>query len=134
RLLGVSVAEVQADRYAAALALASRSGQVAVLKGAGTIIADASGRLAVCDRGTPAMGVGGTGDVLAGALGAILARLPPFEASVAAVYLHALAGERAAAADRGLLASELADALPAALASARLEDSRATPRSWGTPG
>jgi NAD(P)H-hydrate epimerase len=119
RLLGATVDEVQADRFAAAVELARRSGQVVVLKGAGTIIADPGGAIAVCDRGTPALGVGGTGDVLAGAVGALLAALPPFEAASAAVYLHALAGELAARSDRGLFASDLADALPLALERVR---------------
>ncbi len=120
RLLGVSAAEVQADRYAAAAAIAERSGQVAVLKGAGTIVAE-PGRLAVCPLGHPALGVAGTGDVLAGAIAAALAAGgPAFEAACAAVLLHAHAGELAARADRGLLASEVADRLPDALHAARL--------------
>lgn len=120
RLLGISTAEVQADRYAAAASLAARSGQVAVLKGAGTIIADPEGRLAVCPLGTPALGVAGTGDVLSGALGAALASgASPFDAACAAVLLHARAGELAARSDRGLLASEVADALPVALERCR---------------
>ncbi|MBC7174181.1 MAG: NAD(P)H-hydrate dehydratase, partial [Polyangiaceae bacterium] len=119
RLLGVEVAEVQADRFAAARALAERSGHVVVLKGAGTVIAEPHGRLAVCSRGTPALGVGGTGDVLAGAIGALLCDLPAFEAAYAGVYLHAVAGELAAASDRGLFASEVADALPRALEAVR---------------
>jgi NAD(P)H-hydrate epimerase len=119
RLLGASVEEVQGDRFAAAAELARRSGQVVALKGAGTVVAAPGGRMAVCDRGTPALGVGGTGDVLAGALGALLCALPPFEATCAGVYLHALAGELAAGSDRGLFASEVADALPWALERAR---------------
>lgn len=120
RLLGTSTAEVQADRYAAAVALAGRSGQVAVLKGAGTIVADPNGRLAVCPFGTPALGVAGTGDVLSGAVGAALASgASPFDAACAAVVLHAHAGELAARSDRGLLASEVADHLPLALDRSR---------------
>lgn len=115
RLLGCSTAEVQADRYAAARALAQRSGQVAVLKGARTVIAAPDGQLRVCGSGTPALGVAGTGDVLSGALAALLVRVPPFVAAWAGVELHARAGELAARADRGLLASEVASALPRAL-------------------
>lgn len=118
RLLGISAAEVQADRYGAAEALAEASGQVVVLKGAGTIVAS-EGRLAVCPLGTPALGVAGTGDVLAGVIGAALAVVDPYEAACAAVLLHARAGELAATTDRGLFAREVADHVPAALRDAR---------------
>jgi ADP-dependent NAD(P)H-hydrate dehydratase / NAD(P)H-hydrate epimerase len=117
RLLGISSARVQADRYAAAEQIARQTGCVTVLKGARSIVADPSGRLRVCPTGTPAMAVGGTGDVLAGAIGALLGQqLPAFDAAIAGVYLHGLAGELAANGDRGLLASELAAALPRAIA------------------
>lgn len=123
-LLGSDSATIQADRYAAATELATRSGQVTLLKGAGTVVAAPAGALWVIDRGTPALGVAGTGDVLSGCVGALLAQLAPAEAAYCGAYLHALAGERAAAAlhgcaDRGLLASEVADALPGALAVCR---------------
>ncbi|MCB9591343.1 MAG: NAD(P)H-hydrate dehydratase [Sandaracinaceae bacterium] len=119
RLLGCTSGEVQADRYASAERLASRTGQVVVLKGAGTIVAEPGGRVAVCPLGTPALGVAGTGDVLAGVLGATLAVASPFEAACAAVVLHARAGELAARADRGLFAREVAAQVPAALTEAR---------------
>ena len=120
RLLGSDAVAVQADRYAAASEIAARSGQVTVLKGAGTIVAHPDGRLRVCGEGTPALGVAGTGDVLAGVLGALLASgLDAFDAAAAGVWLHAKAGEHAAVADRGLLAGEVADALPAVLAGLR---------------
>ncbi|MCA9535805.1 MAG: NAD(P)H-hydrate dehydratase [Myxococcales bacterium] len=119
RLLGVDTREVQADRYGAASELARRSGHVAVLKGAGTVVAAPEGELRVCPYGTPAMGTGGTGDVLAGVVGALLAGgLRPLSAATAGVLLHALAGERAAPGDRGMLASELADAVPHVLRDA----------------
>lgn len=116
RLLGVTSADVQADRYAAASTLAQRTKCVVVLKGARTIIAEPSGRMRVCARGTPAMAVAGSGDVLAGAIAALLVHAEAFDAASAAVYLHAVAGEIAAHTDRGLLASELAAALPRAWA------------------
>ncbi len=117
RLLGISTAAVQVDRYAAAHALAERTGHVAVLKGARTIVAEPGGRMAVIAAGTPALGSGGTGDVLAGATGAMLAGgSEPFDAACAAALAHARAGELAARFDRGLLAHEVADALPRALA------------------
>lgn len=117
RLLGCEVEDIQTDRFEAASELAARSGQVVVLKGAGTIVADPGGKLAVSARGTPALAIGGTGDVLAGVIGALLCSLPPFEAAYAGVHLHAVAGELAAVSDRGLFAGEVADALPRAFAA-----------------
>ena len=118
RLLGTDSGRIQSDRYAAASALAERSGQVVVLKGAGTVVAH-GGHLRVCDAGTPAMGAAGMGDVLSGIAGALLVGRDPFEAATAAVQLHARAGELAAQADCGLLASELAAHLPRALSHCR---------------
>jgi hydroxyethylthiazole kinase-like uncharacterized protein yjeF len=119
RLLGVSTADVQADRYAAATDLAAISGQVTVLKGARTLIAHPDGRGHVCPLDVPALAVAGTGDVLTGVVAALLPGLAPFEAASAAVYLHARAGALAARADRGLFAREVADAVPLALTSCR---------------
>lgn len=115
RLLGRSTAAVQADRYGAARELAARSGQVAVLKGARTVIATPEGALRICRAGTPALGVAGTGDVLAGVLSALVARERAHAAAWAGVLIHALAGEIAAESDRGMLASEVAHAIPRAL-------------------
>lgn len=129
RLLGTTSEAVQANRYAAATELGARSGQVVVLKGAGTIVASPGGRLRVCGRGTPAMATAGTGDVLSGAVAAALVGIDDVEgaanAASAMVILHALAGERAARADRGLLASELAHHLPLALRIMLVADSLA---------
>ncbi|MEZ4247752.1 MAG: NAD(P)H-hydrate dehydratase [Polyangiales bacterium] len=121
RLLGIATEVVQHDRYAAATTLATQSGQVAILKGAGSVIAAPDGRLRVVSAGTPALGVAGTGDVLAGLVGALLAEgLDAFDAAWAAAHLHARAGELAAGGrDRGLLAREVADALPTALETLR---------------
>jgi len=108
RLLKCSVGEVQVDRPAAARALAQRYGCVALLKGAGTLVAAPDGRLALCDRGHPAMASAGLGDVLAGVLGALLAQqLAPFEAACLGAWLHAAAGERLGPLGRGLAASDL---------------------------
>jgi hydroxyethylthiazole kinase-like uncharacterized protein yjeF len=121
RLLGGNVASVEADRYGAAAQLAERYGAVVVLKGARTVIAAPDGRLAVCAAGGPILGVGGTGDVLTGALGALLASrsAPPFETACAAVYVHARAADLAVerGQTRGLFASELADGLPGAFSA-----------------
>lgn len=112
RLLDASVAEVQADRPAAARKLAGRYGCTVLLKGAGTLIADRDGRLALCSRGHPAMASAGLGDVLAGVAGALLAQgLAPFDAACLAVWLHAVAGENTGEGGRGLAAADLIPAI-----------------------
>jgi NAD(P)H-hydrate epimerase len=112
RLLGITSAEVQADRPAAARALALRYQAVCVLKGAGTLVADAAGQLLLCERGHPAMAGAGLGDVLAGLIGALLAQgLPAMAAASLAVWLHASAGERLAEQGCGLAASDLCAAI-----------------------
>lgn len=112
RLLGVDTRAVQHDRPAAARALAARFAAVAVLKGSGTVIASPDGRIAINPTGNAALATGGTGDVLGGIIGALLAqRLPPFEAAAAGVYLHGLAADTLTAqgdGPAGLSASELA--------------------------
>lgn len=119
RLLGRSTREVQEDRYATAAELASRTGQVAVLKGARSIVALPDGRMHVCRRGSPALAVAGTGDILCGITAARLAVSEPGLAASVAVCLHALSGELASVADRGLFAREVADALGQALSRCR---------------
>jgi hydroxyethylthiazole kinase-like uncharacterized protein yjeF len=112
RLLDTSVADVQADRPAAARMLAGRYGCTVLLKGAGSLIADRDGRLALCDRGHPAMASAGLGDVLAGVAGALLAQgLVPFDAACLAVWLHAVAGENTGEGGRGLAAADLIPAI-----------------------
>lgn len=108
RLLGRATADVQADRPAAAGALAERFGAVAVLKGAGTLIADGHGGLWVSTAGNPGMAVGGMGDLLTGTIAGLLAQgIDPDTAAVAGVCLHGRAADRAAAGgERGLLPSD----------------------------
>jgi NAD(P)H-hydrate epimerase len=135
RLLGVSIAEIQADRFAAAGAIAQRYGGVCVLKGSGTLIATAMDGVSaeregvpagtnagavsapsqsepsmwLCDRGNPGMATGGTGDVLTGVIASLLAQgLSPIEAARLGVWAHASAGDRVAASgERGSIASDL---------------------------
>lgn len=108
RLLKCTTAEVQADRPRAARELARRYGCTVLLKGAGSLVAAVDGRLALCDRGHPAMASAGLGDVLAGVAGALLAQgMAPFEAACLAVWLHAVAGERNGELGRGLAAADL---------------------------
>jgi hydroxyethylthiazole kinase-like uncharacterized protein yjeF len=101
------------DRVAAARALAAELTVTVLLKGHRTIVATPDGRAYANPTGTPALATGGTGDVLAGLLGSLLAAgLAPERAAVAAAYLHGLAGQ--AAAQRGAVtATEVAEALRA---------------------
>ncbi|MDF2488512.1 MAG: nnr [Pseudomonas sp.] len=108
RLLGVSTEAVQADRPGAARKLARKYASVCVLKGAGTLVADPAGRLALCSRGHPAMAGAGLGDVLTGVLAALLAQgLADWDAACLGVWLHACAGERLGVNGRGLAAGDL---------------------------
>lgn len=108
RLLGVSTEAVQADRPGAARKLARRYASICVLKGAGTLVADPAGQLALCGRGHPAMAGAGLGDVLTGVLAALLAQgLDAWSAACLGVWLHACAGERLGVKGRGLAASDL---------------------------
>ncbi|MEX3934642.1 NAD(P)H-hydrate dehydratase [Paraburkholderia phymatum] len=112
RLLGTDAKAVQSDRLGAARALAARYSSVVVLKGTGTVIAAPDGRVAVNPTGNAALATGGTGDVLGGLIGALLAqRLPRYEAALAGVYLHGLAADALTARGEGpagLTAGELA--------------------------
>lgn len=110
RLLESSIANVEADRFAAARTLAKRFNAVVVLKGAGTLIADVDGRLDVCPWGNPGMAAGGMGDLLTGIIAALLGQgCTAWEAACLGVALHARAGDCAAAqgGERGLLPSDL---------------------------
>jgi NAD(P)H-hydrate epimerase len=112
RLLGISTAEVQADRPAAAHALSKKYTAVVILKGAGSLIASPDGRLALCHQGHPAMAAAGLGDVLAGLVGALLAQgMDAFDAACLAVWLHANAGAQEGKSGRGLAASDLIPAI-----------------------
>ena len=111
RLLGCSAAQVQADRLAAARRLATDFGAVVVLKGVGSVIARPDGLVAINVTGGPALATAGTGDVLAGLCGALLAQhWPAWEAALGAVWLHGAAADSLV--DQGigpvgLVASEL---------------------------
>jgi hydroxyethylthiazole kinase-like uncharacterized protein yjeF len=124
-----------AARVAAARDAAQRWGQVVVLKGAGTVIAAPDGSVAIAPFENPALASGGTGDVLAGTIGALLAQgLEPFAAARLGVYLHGLAGEgvRERFGDAGLLASDLPDGI--ALARKRLAAAAERRRARGRLG
>lgn len=97
RLLDSTVPAVQADRLASARALARRVDGVAVLKGAGSVIAEPAGVRGICAHGNPGMASAGMGDVLSGVIGALLAQgHGPAAAAALGTCLHSLAGDRAA--------------------------------------
>jgi NAD(P)H-hydrate epimerase len=101
-----------ANRRAVAVESAAQWGHVVVLKGARTVIAASDGRAAVAPFENPSLASGGTGDVLSGTIGSLLAQgVAPYEAACAGVHLHGLAGEavRDRFGDAGLLASDLPD-------------------------
>jgi len=117
RLAGTDTGTVQADRIGTAERYAREHGVVVVLKGAGTVVA-ASGEPAHIDTyHVVALATGGTGDVLAGLIGSLLAQgLPAGDAAIAGVTIHAQAGlmVQARRGRAGALASDLIDSLPAA--------------------
>jgi NAD(P)H-hydrate epimerase len=118
RLLGVPTAQVVADPERAALALAERSGATVVLKGFRSLLASPQGRLARVLAGNPGMASGGTGDVLTGAIGALLARgLSAWDAAAAGAFLHGLSGDlaRERVGEEALVASDVAESLGEAL-------------------
>ena len=94
RLLGISTAEVQSDRIVHARALAAATGAIVVLKGARTVVAAPDGQAYINPIACSALATAGSGDVLTGVTGALLARrVDPLTAAQVAVYLHGAAGE-----------------------------------------
>ena len=118
RLLGCFAKDIQQDRVGAAQKIARKYGAVTVLKGCGTVVAHPSGRYAICPLGNPGMATAGSGDVLTGVIGAMLAQgLDTWDAALAGVVAHAGAGDLAAEqiGQRGLMASDITSFLPAVL-------------------
>lgn len=115
RLAGISTAEVQRDRIGLALSYAVEQGVILVLKGAHTVIATPEGQAYINITGHPGMGTGGAGDVLTGIISGLLAQgLEADQAAAFGVYLHGLAGERAARKRNhpsALIAGDIIDAL-----------------------
>ncbi|MBM3138777.1 MAG: NAD(P)H-hydrate dehydratase [Chloroflexi bacterium] len=115
RLTGRAVAEVQADRLATATAFARERGSVVVLKGACTIVAAPDGRARISGAANAMLAHAGTGDVLAGLVGGLIAQgMAPYEAASAGVWLHAEAGRLVAEAygTAAGIAQDLLRALP----------------------
>jgi hydroxyethylthiazole kinase-like uncharacterized protein yjeF len=117
RLLGVTAKIVQADRLENARELAQRLNAVVVLKGAGSVIARPDGEIAINTTGNPGLASGGTGDVLAGLIGALLGQgWPAWEAALGGAWLHGAAADRLVAGGAGpigLTAGELPRAIRA---------------------
>jgi NAD(P)H-hydrate epimerase len=115
RLDGASVSGGDRERADRARAAAARFGHVVVLKGARTVVAAPGGSVVMIDAPNPALGTGGTGDVLAGTIASLLAQgATPWDAARLGVFLHATAGThvRERLGDAGLLASDLLPELP----------------------
>jgi hydroxyethylthiazole kinase-like uncharacterized protein yjeF len=120
RLLGCTPDEVQADRPEAARRLADLSGAIVVLKGARSVIAQPTGQIWINPTGNALLASGGSGDVLSGLIGGLLAQgCDALGAACAGVFLHGLAADLATEdfGARGLMAEELVDYLPAAFAA-----------------
>ena len=115
-LTGLSVEEIQADRIGVAREWAQKWRQVVVLKGALTVIANPDGRVGVVPIATSSLAKAGTGDVLAGMIGGLLAQsLDPWEAAAAGAYLHARAGlcaEELIGCSESVTASDVIRAIP----------------------
>lgn len=121
RLVDADRADIEARRLAHARAAARALGAVVALKGSTTLIAAPDGRVRVNPTGTPWLATAGSGDVLAGLAGGLLAGgLDPFEAGSVAAWVHGLAARtaRAAGGDGPIVATDVLDALPAALGAA----------------
>lgn len=114
RLLGITTSEVQQDRMTAVREIAQRYHCVCVLKGAGTLIAEADGWVGLCDHGNSGMATAGMGDVLSGMIGAQLAQgYAPRAAAEVGVWLHARTADQIVgrSAEAALIASDIIDRL-----------------------
>jgi len=118
RLTGMSIAAIQRDRINVARTFAKEHELILVLKGDRTIVANPDGEAWVNTTGNPGMATGGTGDILTGIVAGMLAQNPEraFEAVLAAVYLHGLAGDiaRENVGEQSLVATDLLKTLPEA--------------------
>jgi NAD(P)H-hydrate epimerase len=115
RLIDLSVNDIQENRIETARCFAKEWQCNLILKGAGTVLAEPDGAAGINPTGNPALASGGTGDVLTGMIAGFLARgLAPVKASRAGIYLHGMAADYLSreAGQAGILASELADAVP----------------------
>jgi hydroxyethylthiazole kinase-like uncharacterized protein yjeF len=115
RLLATTTEAVQADRVGAALKLAQRFKAHVALKGCGTVIAHPDGRWRINANGNPGLASGGTGDVLSGFIGALLAQGWPADAALSgAVHLHGAAADALAASGIGPVGIAAGELIPVA--------------------
>lgn len=132
-LLNRDAAEIQADRETIALDFARKNGVSLVLKGRETLISGADGTLYKNTAGTRGLGTAGSGDVLAGAIGGLLAQgMTATSAAAWGVHLHATAGEAAQQdlGDDGMMARDFLERLPQAMRFLRrATDVKETPRT-----
>jgi len=121
RLAGVAARELEADRLAHTRALAKVTNAVALLKGSRTVIASPEGDVRINPTGSPVLATAGSGDVLTGMIGGLLARgVLPLAAASAGAYLHGVAGVLAGeGSGEGTLAGDLVDRIPDAVARVR---------------
>jgi NAD(P)H-hydrate epimerase len=134
-LMACTAEEINRDRPAAARALAEQTGAVVVLKGAATVTAEPRGACVVNATGGPILATGGTGDVLTGLVGGLLAQgSGAFEAGALAAFVHGRAADRLASriGASGVLAGDLAAEIPATLTS--LRTLLAAPGGWPVLG
>lgn len=113
-LLNCSIADIQADRFAAAQAIQQQYGGAVILKGAGTLVVTTDGKQYVCDAGNPGMASGGMGDVLSGVVGTLLVQgMTANKAAILATVLHSSAADEAVKTTgmRSLLATDLIPAV-----------------------
>jgi NAD(P)H-hydrate epimerase len=117
RLSGVKPRDLEADRLSHVRALAASTMAVTLLKGSRTVIAEPGGEVRVNPTGSPVLATAGSGDVLTGMVGGLLARgLPPLDAAAVAAYLHGIAGLLAGAElGEGTMAGDLVGRIPAAV-------------------
>jgi ADP-dependent NAD(P)H-hydrate dehydratase / NAD(P)H-hydrate epimerase len=127
RLAGITVQQVQDDRIGVAKACATSYNCIVVLKGNKTVIASPEEEVYINPTGNPGMASGGTGDVLTGMIGGLVAQgLPPLKAAQWGVFLHGLAGDMAAKelGEIPLIASDIIDYLPDALREVKARANR----------
>jgi hydroxyethylthiazole kinase-like uncharacterized protein yjeF len=126
RLTNLDIADVQADRLALARRYADKWGVIVLLKGAPSIVAAPDGRTRINAYTNPGLATGGTGDVLAGTIAGFVAQgVDPFDAACVGLYVNSWAGElvRRELGSAGMLASDLAYAIPRAMRDLRGESS-----------
>lgn len=115
RLVSKPIAEIQQNRIEIAKSFANDNNVIVVLKGANTVVTDGD-RVFVNTTGNPAMAMGGTGDMLSGIIGALVAQgINSFDSAIAGVYIHGLCGDKAVEqlSHRGIIVDDMMDQLGA---------------------